>query len=473
MDRKKGVILTLILAAMVGFIFFYEIPKQKEKGEKETTEKAILDIDWDQVDRIIMEKKDKKIIIEKEGEKWLIKMPFKDQADSYQVTSILNGIRFASVIKRIGSPDSPLSDYGLGDSKMKVTIRSEGASKTLEVGNKHKMGGALFIKLASEKQIMVVKEDFLGKVDLSFNAIRESKLLRNEIGPVLAFEFESKTNIIKGVKEVVESDKGEKSWEWKLVRPYAAQADEKAVDALIERVEGLIAADFVYESRDNDSAFDLDNPFVKITLTYEDKEEKEDAKAKTYTVLIGNRKKGTDFYFAALDHEKFVVTLHSDSVEPFFVSAASLRDRRVVKIKNEIVARIALQIAGTSTIITDSDSGWKLSNGKVADNSKSQAIIDGLLNMEGEFLEEGPKVRLKSHGIRRYSDWIALYDNKGKLLSKISPGKRNMKLGSVRVANITTKSPLVYKLAVEDLAFWPSSIDELANSVEKETVTSK
>lgn len=475
MSVKKTLIVTIVFALFAALIYFFEMPKQKQQKEKEDSDKKIMEMDWDSINRIELSSPRKKILLEKKQEQWKLSEPVKDLADKYQVTSIINALRFGEVENRLNKLEQPLSDYGLDPPGSTITLRAGGVTRTIEIGNKYSLGASLFIKLADSPEVLIVSDSLLSSAEKTVTQLRENKIFREDRGTVTGLKIEKQGEIFNLTKVPKENSD---QFSWKFDQPSDFYADEKLVDDFINVAKNLIATDFVAENRASDEKYGLVSPTTSLTLTYsiesktDDNKEENSEKPSTLstisrTLLIGNESQKEGNYFAALDHLDFVVTLPADSVNNLMIDPFSLRDRHLVRDIKGKTAKISLQTSGSLAIITHSDPDWTFQDGRKTDPVRVNDLLNGIEEMQGTLLGEPGdakpnkwlnRSKLKKNGINNKADWIELTDKEERPFLWLVKGNVNEILGSVIVADMLYKPPALYELAVEEMAFWPENI---------------
>lgn len=479
MSLRKTLIFTVIFASLLALIYFIEIPRQKQEEEKNTSDKQIMKMDWDSVNRIELSNPRQKVLLEKADGQWMLKEPVDDLADKYQVTSIINALRFGNVENRLAQLEQPLADYGLDPPSSTITLRAGGVTRSIEIGKKYSLGSMLFIKLADSPKVLIVSYSLLKVAEKSVTQLRESKIFREEQASVTGLTIQNDKGLFKLVKAPKEKQENEGEFEWKFIHPSDMYANENAVDEFVNTTKNLTATDFVAENRSEDDMFGLDSPKLRLKLTFElepeDNENNKENEQKppqpitvSKTLIIGNQNQKDGNYFAALDDSKFVVTLPADSLNDLMVDPVSLRDRHLVRNLKAKTAKISLQTSGFLAIITHSGSDWTFEDGQKADLEKVNDLLNDLEKMQGTRLDEPIKansnkwlirLKLKRNGINDKSDWIELADKEGRPFSRLVKGAIDEKLGSVIVADMVQESPKTYKLAIEEVSFWPESMN--------------
>ena len=458
MSFRKTLILILVLAAVGAYVFLYEMPTVEKNKETESVQKEIMPLQWDELDRIEVRRPAGILTLEKQEDSWKMTQPVDDVADSYPVTSLANAVRFGTVEKRLTETDKPLSDYGLENPRIIASFLAAGATKTLEVGNHYPIGGSLFVKLADSTDVLIVSDSLYESLNQEASQIREHGLFRKSEGTVVRLKIEGANQTLELEKRPIEAKDDQGDWEWRILSPFEALGDEKAVDDLVRKARDLTATAFLPPESADDPALGFSRPSVVVTLGTSTGKGAPNTEH-FETVIIGKKLSNQDVYYASLDRGRIVVTLGDEGVRPLLVDASTLRDRHVARFIKENVQKMRLKISGTSAMITHADSEWIFEDGSGANEGACRRVLEVLAKMEGTFLFEGRRNLVKQYGIRSNSDSVSLFDSEDHLIARIAFGPTNTTLGSITVADMTFDDARVYHMAIEEIQDFPKTID--------------
>lgn len=459
MNFKKTLIFTLILAAVGGFIYFIEMPRNEKKAESEKAEKKILEIAWGDLTQVELQNPAVKMKFEKTGDQWRITQPLEDLVDEYKVRSLINAVQFEVIARRIPNENLDLKNFGLDKPRASITFIDKGQTRTILIGDNQKVGGNLFVKLADEKDILVVSDALFAAVDKSPSDFRERKLLREAGKNPVLIRLVRKGESYELTKKPDDPEKPESEWAWHVTAPYMDFADQKAADEIASAVTEILVTEFVAESGKDDPVYGLNPPAVTLTLGFSP--EKSDEPLINVTLMIGSLQKGSENYFATLDHNKNVVTIDGEKVRAIFMEPGLLQDRHVARFQKDDSAKIHLQINGISAMISHSGADWLFEDKQKADGEGCRKLIQGISDMEGTRIQTGKKIQAKKYGMAKKSDFIELLDADGEILARVVRGKAEPEVDAVFVGIGAVDPQSIFKLAVEELEFWPKSVESL------------
>lgn len=137
-----------------------------DKELKDYREKKLFSFDQAAVKEIeIFEKKTRKIVLKKEGDKWFLLSQNKKEANSDKVSEFLGAVNFLEVRQFEEEDPKDLSKYGLKEPVYHMILRNEKTTQLeLLVGSKKDHN--VYIARASEKPIYQVNDSLLNSLPL-------------------------------------------------------------------------------------------------------------------------------------------------------------------------------------------------------------------------------------------------------------------------------------------------------------------
>lgn len=279
-------------------------------------------------------------VLRRDGEKWNVRGPIQWPANVFAVNRILQQIEFleketsfrTSDLRRTGQS---LDHYGL-DSPRAVLVFGRGSQRyEVRVGEPTDIGNRLYILDPSGELIHVVHREFAQTLSLSLNDLRSETVFH-----IPLFEVRS-LNVQLGTHSKVRVAR--KDQQWRFETPFQTRADRKAVEAVVNRLNGLQIRGFEKEEADP-ADFGLNNPSMRITL---------DGNGRRETLLIGSQAAGRKepHLYAKLADNPTVFTLAEDPLEAIRNAQDLLRDRKVLNFERNPLTSINLAIPGGTEVL--------------------------------------------------------------------------------------------------------------------------
>jgi len=292
--RRNTLILAVLLAALGGYVYFFERAKDP-KSER------LLDFKADEAAGIDLAYPERTIQLRKDATgKWKITQPFQAAADDSAVRNLIAALAAADVKrtleKKPGAAD--LKSFGLDPpaATATLTLKSGLTLPQLAVGAKTPLGDSAYVRRGGDPAV------YLTGGALVFALEKEPKELRDKT--ILAFSLDQASRLqIQTTGQALVLVKGEKG-EWTIAAPLNKAAKADAVTGYLAQLAGLKAKTFAGDQPADLKKYGLDRAALKISI--DGKEGKSLA-----TLRVGN--KSADGYYATAEENPAVYTIDERS----------------------------------------------------------------------------------------------------------------------------------------------------------------
>lgn len=266
-------------------------------------------------------------VLERKGSDWRVSEPMQWNANYFAINRMLNQLQFieqeaAFSVDEIENTGQSLTDYGLEDPFIDLTISEGDDSLRLSIGTLTDVGNNIYLLGPDRERIFVVSREVIDGllVDLS-------DLFNRDIFDIPVFEV---TDLSLRIKSSAESEDGDlkvrlsnTSGQWRFESPLSAEADPALVSNTINSLASLKVLRFVEPGADDSGNHGLENPFMRITLH---------GNKRRQTLLIGDRvssnpDNGTPPFFARLEDNPVPFTVDARPFENLLQAQESLRER--------------------------------------------------------------------------------------------------------------------------------------------------
>ncbi|MBZ0273154.1 DUF4340 domain-containing protein [bacterium] len=456
MSFRNTAIALVLLAAVAGAFFFWSKPRTERVEKQEEAKKELFTLDFDAVREIRIASAGPEIVLQKSGaEAWRVTAPFEDAADKYAVQGIISTARTTKADRVLESPDEPLATFGLAEPRIRVTYKTDEAEATLLVGDAHRIGSRLYVKRASDNDVLIVPqsvatalakgpEDFRDKnvIRVAGEEARRIELVRG--GRIQYVLTRAKAETPEGTDEGATPYAPDDRW---IVSDGEAEynADSQETRLVIEglrglRIERAIAGD----------AGELDEPAMELRVTFDEAGER--------VIRFG---KAGDQLVRARTPDGLLVEVAASNVEKFDRTFADLRDRAVADFDPENVARVELR-RGADTIILSrsSDGGFAAADGSALDSDVIAARLASLSDLRGTRRLEGDEKRRAERALASPELAIALTGTDEDIIARFDFARVPARGGKpeMLVARAGHRDD-VFEIGQAFLADWPGSID--------------
>jgi len=337
---KKILILLVVFAGLLGFVYFYEIQGEKGREEAKEKEEKLVSLDRDKINEIeILRKGAEPVLLKKSGNDWSIRKPIETPADSSTVDSLLSATSTAKIDRKLEKAAKEASQYGLSDPRLRVVLKGEKEHRTLLFGSKDFTGSQVYVQLQGSPDIYLTSDYLFNSADKELKDWRNRKLLTFDRNQVQDIEISRATEQIKLKKQ------GEK---WLLQQPIQETADEGSVSSLLSSLESAEAQKFVAEQPADLKTYGLDKPVATVRI-------REQGKDSWKTLELG--KKEDDLYLARTTDRTPVFTVKTDVFDKLNQKLWELRDKSVVDVEQDRVAQLTVKRADAQIVLKRQDDG--------------------------------------------------------------------------------------------------------------------
>lgn len=208
------------------------------------------------------------VTIEKTKEyDWSFTSPVDMLADTDSFKGLLNTLNGMEIQNFVADNQEDMAQWGLDVPVADVeVVKEDGKSLVhIQVGKKDEMGKLCYIRRSGENSVFMVKaEGFYDEVSSPLLALRDRLLID--------YDEENAERLVVEKKDrtfVCEKSKDDPA-KWMLIEPVKAEADMVPLNSIIWGLSFFKAERYVAQSPKDLSEFGLDNPAIKIIVTYKE-----------------------------------------------------------------------------------------------------------------------------------------------------------------------------------------------------------
>jgi hypothetical protein len=257
-------VLLLILAALGGYLYWVELPSQRQEEQQETASRTLLPFPETAITGLSLSTPQGIVeMVLRDGGRWAITAPLQAEADSREVQSLIRALVTGKVTRTVDDIGSALAPFGLDQPVTTVTVKAGAQQETISIGDSGPLSNTLYVLRGSDHKVLLTDlapKSFVNKTLLTF---RRKELLRFTQSDVERVRLSYPTTEI--VLYNMAKDRQKPSW--KIRYPIEAEADQTEVRALMFRLEDLKALGIIDPGPAREAvAKTLTAPKVKITL---------------------------------------------------------------------------------------------------------------------------------------------------------------------------------------------------------------
>ena len=324
----------LLLAALVGFVYFYEIRGADERYRARVEAGRLLRLDEDAVSGLTVQRGDTSIVIRKSGATWRILQPVATGGDHGEIVGLIRTLRQMDLERvvadsvRIARGRASLSEFGLHRPNLAVAIKHADRVDSLFWGDRSPTGRYSYIRWSGHPGILTVGAPFRLRVEKGLFQLRDKRIA--DFNP----ETVRKVEIANGDARVVVEKLSD---EWRLTIPVKDRTDDDAVRKLINRLQTAEFRRVVAEASRERVQYGLENPTLTVSIFDGDRDRQK-------IITIGRRKEGSRFppFFAAFSASPMVFLVDSTFVADVRKTSSDLRFKRIFAFDAAGVDRLKL-----------------------------------------------------------------------------------------------------------------------------------
>ena len=295
--------LVLLLAALVGFVYFYEIRGADERFMAQARAGRLLPLKAEAVTGLTVQRGDTTIVIEKSAEGWRILQPVATGGDDGEITGLIRTVqnmdleRVVADSVRIARGQARLSDFGLDRPNLALAIKQAGRVDSLFWGDRSPTGRYGYIRWSGHPGILAVAAPFRMRLEKGLLRLRDRRVADFNRATVRKIE------IARGDARVVVEKLSEA---WRLTYPVNDRTDSDEVQKLIKRLYTAEFTRVIAEGPGQAGDYGLESPTLTVSIFDGPDERKK-------TVRIGRRMGASRFppFFAAFSARPMVFLVDS------------------------------------------------------------------------------------------------------------------------------------------------------------------
>lgn len=464
MNPKATALLFALVAAVAGFVFFYEIRGEDERAAREEADKRLFPgFEADEVEWIELatEGGDTARVERREGG-WALTAPFDfpaDEAAASGLTTALVGL----VHEAAFDDPAALAEYGLEGEPL-ARFAAGGAEHALRIGDRTPIGGNTYAATGDDAPVYAVAAYRTTAFQKSLDDLREKRILRFERDRVRALDVRWQEGSVRVERDVEDGTPGA----WRVAAPLEDAADGQAVDRLLSDLEFLRATAFRPRGQ---AAEGLDEPAFVAEIELAASEaggEPETLRIAIGSVVVEDRRDaegpldgaGYQVASARLDELPRTVDAYRDRTLASFVGSDAERIELTFHAEGESQSHVVT--------VTRGEGGWT-SEPEVLDPAKLTTLLSELAALDGASVaaESAGPAELAGLGLEPPRVGIRVLGAAGEddaapptVLAEVALGLADPERGIA--ARRPDRAP-VYWLSYDAAEFVPVSLDALRN----------
>jgi hypothetical protein len=346
MRWQTTAILALLLAVLGGFYYVYEVRMGPAREEAAARKGRVFSADTKDVTAVELKRPDESVRLQREGDGWQLLEPVKARGSRTAVDELLANVMTAKIDREIDpNPKSP-ADFGLDRPAADVTLTlKDGKTLGLQLGAKNPTGVWVYARERDKPAVFVLGESVLRDATRPAADFRDRTILAFDVKDVSGFEvvLPDETLAVEGTGSA-----------WQITRPVKLRADSETVSEFLDKLTGQKVREFVAEAPASRDAFGLERP-VRVTI-----HSGRDKDRVSRTLLLGKVDAAKKGVYAMRAGEASVLLLPDDVYNQVPKNVGVLRNKTLVEIDRDKVARLEIESAKGTVTVGRQDGQWKI-----------------------------------------------------------------------------------------------------------------
>jgi hypothetical protein len=400
---KRTLIFLILLAALAGFYYVYEIRGGETRREAERTEKLLFSFKPDEATRLALKRKSGTIVAAREGEGWRIEEPVSAPADGGKITEALNALADLEYDRDLGE-QGDLESFGLSEPAVTAEIGGDrGRLAALSLGATTPEGSKLYAMLPEQPSIYTVPSSAKSTIDLSLFDLRDKTVLDFSIPDV------SRVSVAREGQTLTVEKRPEDGWV--MTAPERHSADIGRVTGALDSIRLARVKKFVEEEAVNLKPYGLDPPSVRVELVVGGM-----ARSLSFGKRTGSSEKAP--VFALRDATSQVVELDGEMLEKLSTDVDAWRDRRLVAFDIDEATRLEIQSAAGKVAVERSESNpaeWRLTepDSDKADDGEVHSVLYELRGAKVASFVKGSELKAAESALEGATTEVRLWAKAG------------------------------------------------------------
>src|SRR2546422_10382424 len=342
MRWQTTAVVAVVLLALGAFYYVYEIKGGPARAKVEAQKGRLWTADAGDVTEVELKRRGEVVRLKREADGWQILEPVTARGDRAKVDETLTTLTPARVDRETESAPKGLDQYGLDTPAADITLRlKDGRQLGLQLGAKNPTGVWVYAREAGKPAVFVVSDMVLRDVTRQLADFRDRTVLAFGQRQVTAFEVATREETL-AVEQANDP--------WKLTRPVALPADAQAVTDFLDKLQSMRVKEFVAEAPKSLAPYGLERPIRVSIHTGRNKDRA------TKALLIGEMDRTKRGVYAMRPGESSGLVLPAEAWTIVPKNVAALRDKVVVEVDRDKVARVDLESpSGTVALTQEGD----------------------------------------------------------------------------------------------------------------------
>ncbi len=360
---RHTLIYVIVLAAIGGYYFYFEIVKPHQKQQAEQLAKKVFQLSIDQVSAIEILTRDKPPVRLAKETQWRINEPIQAEVDGTSLNALLYSLESLQRDQQLTEATSDnLKMFGLQEPALVLRFKTGETWRELFVGDLNPVGDAYYAKTGDGPAIFLMARGNWSIFNKQAHELRRRQLFVFDPPSVTALDVSWQGGEHFGVTK-------DGTGSWKSPDHADKVIKKSKVDHLLDQIHWLRALDFLADNAEDLKPWGLDPAFVTIKLQLKTNQE--------VTLQLSLEDSNKRRVAAVASQLPGVVQVVGDILQQVPKDLNSLEDRSLLAFRTEQVTQLIWKFGEQPGHLVYSDKTqwlWQLADGKRKELTQSGQI---------------------------------------------------------------------------------------------------
>jgi hypothetical protein len=384
MNPRNTGILFLVAAALVAFIYFYEIRGEAGRKQAEAQTKRLFPgLADEDVESIELTTSDGKAArLERRAGVWHMTAPLDAPADEFAAGGMASALVGAASESVFEDPQ-PAAVYGLDDPAHELAFSAKGERHQLRLGKKSPIGSKTYAAVGGDVRVFTLATFAVNALEKSLDDLREKRVARFEreaVRRIAASWPGGRVVLVKGAPALDAGEAAGGESDWRLLEPLDAAADSRTVDDLLSDLSFLRASGFE-DAPPPAAQSGLAPPDFELELEIAPAQGVEGAEPRRLALAIGQAREGGERFVRGA--EPSLYRIPAERISDFPRRVVEYRFRELAKFDSFDAQRLEITFEDRESLRIEAKSGeagWS-SEPERLDPAKLATLVRELSNL--------------------------------------------------------------------------------------------
>ena len=333
----------LVLLTLAGYLFFVELPNQREAEREEQDAKKVFQLDQTDITTVSLQYPDFTIGLRKTEEgKWIIVTPMALDTEQREVENLIATIADMRLKRLVSERDENPKEYGFDPPSVEIDLGVGNKKEQVIIGDKGPIPDTLFVKQGSTQKVFLTAEWIIGSLTRTVFDLRKKSIwsINREGVNELWLDFPS------GRYQFIKKDS-----RWEIHEPAPVRADQDTVMDLIGTLANLRATGFIdLEDQKTETRKQFPDQFLTATIHA----------GSISSVASFYRGKGDSTVYADISSEQPLYQISASVLSEFKPNLFHYQDKHLMNFDSGQIYKIEVKTDQDAYVLRRSNDQWKI-----------------------------------------------------------------------------------------------------------------